>query len=204
MSSDPTRSGTGSPSVSRHEEELLVAREPTDAGHVRVRTLVDTEAVTEHAETQAEHFDQAERVPADENASGKRLVVRERVIVRKRSVREPHLVEAELRRERIAVEADVADPSTVTVDPSLESSSSCTSAESHLVRITHQRSHHMQLDKQTVLDMIQQHGNSEHVDKADRQLPDKVDTDEHGGMLEQFGLDTNKLKQHLPGGLGGL
>jgi hypothetical protein len=62
----------------------------------------------------------------------------------------------------------------------------------------------MQLDKQTVLDMIQQHGNSEHVAKADQQLPDQVDTDEHGGMLQQFGLDADKLKQHLPGGLGGL
>jgi len=36
----------------------------------------------------------------------KRLVVRERVIVRKHTVTEEHLVEADLRRERVEVEAD--------------------------------------------------------------------------------------------------
>jgi uncharacterized protein (TIGR02271 family) len=130
------------PSVTRHEEELLVAREPVEAGSVRVHTLVDTEAVAEHADTQAEQFDQAERVPAGESDSGKietledgsisiplleeqlvvtkRLVVRERVIVRKRTVSESHRIEAELRRERVAVEADAADPASVTVDPSLD------------------------------------------------------------------------------------
>ena len=38
----------------------------------------------------------------------KRLVVRERVLIRKHTVTEEHLVEADLRRERLEVEADPA------------------------------------------------------------------------------------------------
>jgi uncharacterized protein (TIGR02271 family) len=142
MNGNAADPGADTASVTRHEEELFVAREPVEAGSVRVHRLVDTEAVAEHAETRAEHFDQAERVPVGENDSGqietledgsisiplleeqlvvtKRLVVRERVIVRKQTVSEPHLIEAELRRERVAVDADAADPSSVIVDPSLE------------------------------------------------------------------------------------
>ncbi len=36
----------------------------------------------------------------------KRLVVRERILIRKRTVTEEHVVEADLRRERVEVEAD--------------------------------------------------------------------------------------------------
>ena len=43
---------------------------------------------------------------AEELVIEKRLVVRERVIVRKRTEVEHHTVEAELRRERVEVEAD--------------------------------------------------------------------------------------------------
>jgi hypothetical protein len=62
----------------------------------------------------------------------------------------------------------------------------------------------MQLDKQTILNLIREHGNAEHVDTADRQLPDHVDTNEHQDLLAQFGLTTDTLKSHLQGGLGSL
>jgi hypothetical protein len=58
----------------------------------------------------------------------------------------------------------------------------------------------MQLDKQTVIDMITKHGDASRVDEAAQQLPDQVDTDEHGGLLERFGLSPQTLISKLGGG----
>ena len=111
----------------RHEEELSIAKERYEAGSVRARKTVETEQL---AEVVPRDFEEAEleRAPAAENDSGrietlpdgsvsipifeeelvvtKRTVVRERVIIRKRTVTEQHRIEAELRRERIEIEAD--------------------------------------------------------------------------------------------------
>ena len=111
----------------RHEEELSVTKERYVAGSVRARKSVETELLTDLVPRDVEHAD-VERAPAAENDSGrvetlpdgsvsipifeeelvvtKRTVVRERVIIRKRTVTEQHRVEAELRRERIAIDAD--------------------------------------------------------------------------------------------------
>lgn len=111
----------------RHEEELRVERATEEAGAVRARKRTETEVVTQLVPREIEDAD-VERVAAAENDSGqietladgsvsiplfeeqlvitKRLVVRERVIVRKRTTMEEHRVEAELRKERIEVEAD--------------------------------------------------------------------------------------------------
>ena len=43
----------------------------------------------------------------------------------------------------------------------------------------------MQIDKQTIVDLIHQHGNAAQADQAHQQLPDKVDTEQHQGLLEQ-------------------
>ena len=118
--------------VVRSEEELRPDRVQTEVGRVHTRKLVDTEHVEAVVPRDIEHAD-VERQAAAETDSGeietlpdgsvsiplfeeqvvieKRLVVRERVIVRKRRVTEEHLVEADLRRERLEVEADesVAD-----------------------------------------------------------------------------------------------
>lgn len=132
MSHDDASTQRDHPSVTRHEEELLISKQPTEVGRLRVHTHVDTTLVTEHVETQTEHFDDLERVPVAENDSGeietlpdgsisipvfeeqlvitKRLVVRERVIIHKRTVTEQHCVEAELREERVTVEGDIAPP----------------------------------------------------------------------------------------------
>ena len=56
----------------------------------------------------------------------------------------------------------------------------------------------MQIDKQTIVDLIHQHGNAAQADRAHQQLPDKVDTEQHQGLLEQFGLNTETITQHLP------
>jgi len=62
----------------------------------------------------------------------------------------------------------------------------------------------VQIDKQTILDLIREHGNAGQADQAHQQLPDQVDTDQHQGLLEQFGLNAETIKQHLPGGLKNL
>lgn len=114
-------------SVVRHEEELSVGARPVEYGHVRARKHVDTEMVDEIVERQAEYPEGTERVAPDENDSGeietledgsvsipvfeerlvisKEMVVRERVILRKRTVTEHERVQAELRKERVEIEA---------------------------------------------------------------------------------------------------
>lgn len=114
-------------SVVRHEEELVVGAEHEEIGAVRARKLVDAH---DHEELVARELEEAdvERVAAEEGDSGrvetlpdgsvsiplleeeivvsKRTVVRERVVVRKRTLTEQHTVRAELRRERVELDAD--------------------------------------------------------------------------------------------------
>jgi hypothetical protein len=52
----------------------------------------------------------------------------------------------------------------------------------------------MQLDKQEIVDLLRKEGKDEHVQKALRELPDKIDHEQHAQMLEQrFGIDPGKL-----------
>ena len=127
------RSATGDEaSVVRHEEELVTDTVVAEAGRVGVRKLVDHERVETVVPRGVEHAEFERQAPAEADsgeveilADGsvsipvfeeelvieKRLVVRERVIVRKHTVTEEQRVEADLRRERVEVEADpeVAD-----------------------------------------------------------------------------------------------
>jgi hypothetical protein len=61
----------------------------------------------------------------------------------------------------------------------------------------------MQLDKNMILDLLRERGQQDQVAQADQQLPDQVDTDQHAGLLQQFGLDPQDLLQRFTGG-GGL
>ncbi len=114
--------------IIRRDEELLVGTDTREAGRVGVRKVVDHERAstvvavgTEHAEMErhpvVEGDDSGEvEVLADGSISipvfqeelviEKRVVVRERIIVRRHTVTEERLVEADLRRERVEVEAD--------------------------------------------------------------------------------------------------
>ncbi len=118
---------TDGPSLVRTEEELRVETSPIEAGSVRARKMVDRHHVEQVVPRHVEHAE-VERVNAVEADSGtvetlpdgtvsipvfeevlvveKRLVVRERILVRKHTVSEEHVVEADLRRERVEVEAD--------------------------------------------------------------------------------------------------
>jgi uncharacterized protein (TIGR02271 family) len=115
------------PELTRYEEELLPRAETEEAGAVRVRKHVETDAAEEQVSREVEQAG-IERVPVEGEDSGlvetlpdgsvsipvfeeelvvtKRLVVRERVIVRKQKRVEQETVEAELRKERVEIEAD--------------------------------------------------------------------------------------------------
>ena len=58
----------------------------------------------------------------------------------------------------------------------------------------------MQIDKAQIIEMLGQQGKN---DQADQELPDQVDTDQHAGLLQRFGLDPKDLLGRFTGGLPG-
>jgi stress response protein YsnF len=113
--------------VTRHEEELRVGTRTEAYGSVVLRKTVDSGLVSEPIPRDVESAE-AVSTPPLEGDSGevltlpdgsvsvpvfeeeivvtKRLKVRERIVIRKTHVTEEARVEAELRRERVDVEAD--------------------------------------------------------------------------------------------------
>jgi hypothetical protein len=51
----------------------------------------------------------------------------------------------------------------------------------------------MHLDKQFVIDELQKQGQTEQVQKAIQELPDKIDHEQHAALLTKFGIDPGKL-----------
>ena len=117
------------PEVVLSEERLRVGTETEQVGSARARKHVDVEHVstrvergTEHASTDVVAVTDAEAdtgevltlpdgslsIPVFEEqiVVTKRLVVRERVVIRKHTVYEEHVVEADLKRERLEVQAE--------------------------------------------------------------------------------------------------
>lgn len=62
----------------------------------------------------------------------------------------------------------------------------------------------MQLDKNMILDLLRERGQQDQASQAEQELPDQVDTDKDGGLLQKFGLDPQELIQKFMGGGGGL
>jgi hypothetical protein len=62
----------------------------------------------------------------------------------------------------------------------------------------------MQQDKAQIIEFLKQRGEDEQAEKAQQQLPDKVDTDAHGGLLAQHGVSVQELMDRFGGGLGHL
>jgi hypothetical protein len=61
----------------------------------------------------------------------------------------------------------------------------------------------VQLDKSMILDLLRERGQQDQASQAEQELPDQVDTDQHAGLLQRFGLDPAELAQRFMGG-GGL
>lgn len=114
--------------VTRVEEEMRVRTEEHESGKVRVHKYVESEAVEQVVPRRIERADVGEHVPAVEGDSGeievlddgsvsipifeeelvvtKRLVVRERVIVRKVTEIDEHRLQTELRKERVEISGE--------------------------------------------------------------------------------------------------
>lgn len=61
----------------------------------------------------------------------------------------------------------------------------------------------MQIDKDKIMDMLRSKGDAPKADQAEKELPEKVDTDEDSGLLAKLGVDPKELLGKLGGGLGG-
>lgn len=55
----------------------------------------------------------------------------------------------------------------------------------------------MQVDKQQIIQMLREQGDHHKAQKAEQELPDKVDHEEHKNLLQQFGIDPQDLISKL-------
>lgn len=58
----------------------------------------------------------------------------------------------------------------------------------------------MQIDKNQILELLRSQGSHDQADEAERELPDRVDTDHDRGLLQRFGLDVDDLIGKFGGG----
>ena len=61
----------------------------------------------------------------------------------------------------------------------------------------------MKIDKDSILELLRSRGDDDQAAQAERELPDQVDSDQHGGVLDKFGVNPKDLLGKL-GGLGKL
>ena len=62
----------------------------------------------------------------------------------------------------------------------------------------------MQISKDQLLELIRSHGDDQKTAQAEQELPDQVDTDKDGGLLERFGIDPQELLSKFGGSIPGL
>jgi hypothetical protein len=60
---------------------------------------------------------------------------------------------------------------------------------------------HVQINKDDVLQLLRDKGQSDQVSQAQQELPDQVDTDQHADLLGKFGLAPKELLGKFGGGL---
>lgn len=51
----------------------------------------------------------------------------------------------------------------------------------------------MKIDKSKIVDMLKSRGEADKADKAESDLPDEVDTEQHKGILDKLGIDPLEL-----------
>jgi hypothetical protein len=60
----------------------------------------------------------------------------------------------------------------------------------------------VEIPKDQILQLLRNRGQDDKAQEADQQLPDQVDTDQHGDLLKQIGIDPGELLGGLGGKLG--
>jgi hypothetical protein len=58
------------------------------------------------------------------------------------------------------------------------------------------------IDKEQIIQFLRDKGQDQQADEAARELPDRVDTDQHADLLARHGVDLNDLTERFGGGLG--
>ncbi len=62
----------------------------------------------------------------------------------------------------------------------------------------------MMIDKEQVLDLLRQQGDEGTAHQAERDLPEQIDTENDGGLLQKYGINVEDLIAGSGGGSGGL
>ena len=60
----------------------------------------------------------------------------------------------------------------------------------------------MEIPKEKILELLRERGEGDKAQQAEGELPDTVDTEQHGGLLQKYGIDVQELAGKLPGGIG--
>lgn len=55
----------------------------------------------------------------------------------------------------------------------------------------------MEFNKQEIVDLLRERGEHDKANKAEQQLPDQVDHEQHKGFLDQMGVDPQELVSKL-------
>ncbi len=64
----------------------------------------------------------------------------------------------------------------------------------------------MTIDKAQIIQLLRSRGEDDKATRAEAELPDRVDTDQHADLLGKLGIDPSDLEGllgTLPGGLAG-
>ncbi|HSD80571.1 MAG TPA: hypothetical protein VLB47_07920 [Solirubrobacteraceae bacterium] len=61
----------------------------------------------------------------------------------------------------------------------------------------------MEIPKDKILELLRERGQQDKAAAADRDLPDKVDTEKHGDLLSRFGIDPQELLSKYGGDIAG-
>jgi hypothetical protein len=58
----------------------------------------------------------------------------------------------------------------------------------------------VKLDRTELVRLLRTQGDNDTADRAEERLPDQVDTDQDGAVLDELGLDRTQLMAKLAGG----
>ncbi|MCW2698956.1 MAG: uncharacterized protein JWQ45_491 [Blastococcus sp.] len=58
----------------------------------------------------------------------------------------------------------------------------------------------MKLDRQELVTMLRTQGNNDTAEQVEQRLPEEIDTDRDGAVLDEMGLDRTQLMATLAGG----
>lgn len=62
----------------------------------------------------------------------------------------------------------------------------------------------MQIDKETILNLLRERGQHDQAQQAEGELPDQVDSERDSGLLEKYGINPQDLLGKLGGGGQGI